>query len=360
MKEKKSLSPHLPPDSCNIMTHYRMQSLWKVLFIVFIGCLSGITAAFVAVAWILPQTGSVPTLGTFGGNNRSDANEKPSVLLVQQTKQRLMTIYDKRKKIDGVYYPEHAVLSDAILLSSDGWAVVYDPDKTLPDTSVWEGVDHQGVTHQVVRFVRDPMGQLLYVQFSGEGFRIVSFAPTDAYDTDATLWSMSGDDWQRVYGDTLVRQKLADSYTLYAPQYALRVLPLQAKKSILLSDQGELFGLVDANGTVLPSWWIDYELNSLLKHGVIRYEAVPWKGSFITRTNDVEVTKEILGFYVESGAGRAVTSVRNSDLVIAFNGKPIDRVHTARDIFSLPDEFSVTVLRDGVELTVTAKKTEVK
>lgn len=351
-------SPHLPPDACNVVTHYRLQSLWKTLFVVFIGFLSGICATFVAVAWIVPQYGTPTTIPSFNQSNRGTSSDTPDTFLSQQTEQRILTLFDSRKKVAKKFYPESAFLGEAALLSSDGWAVVYDPDNQLPDTSLWDGVDHQGISHTVLRTVRDTTHNLIYVQFSGEGFRIMSFVSFDDETVGDALWSLSRSTWARTYAEEPVRLKEASSIVAWQEVSAVRVLPLPPKKSILLSNSGALYGFASSNGIVVPAWLMDYELGSILTRGTITFNAVSWKGFFVTKKTDGTVTKAADGFYIESAARGE--SVKAGDLVTRVNGKSVTPERLSHDLLTAPDQFTATVLRGETEIEVTIRKSEVK
>lgn len=352
-------SPHLPPPSCHVPTHYKLRSLTKVLFTVFIGLLSGATAAFVAVAWIVPAVAPYEQVRD-ASRGRRPASDVPAPSLVQQTRQRTIRIYDARKKIAGNFFSDGSFLAEAALLSSDGWAVFREPLAALPDMRHWEGVDAQGLVHRVRKVVADPARGTVFAQFDGEGFRIMPFANWDALSRGSALWSVSRNSWSPVAFDEPQKAEYAGTGPIMLDRYRFRVLPAGEKKSILLGDQGDFAGFAEDGGIVVPGWLVEYQIRSILDSGAIRYQGLSWRGVYVAGRLHDGAVREVSGWYVDApGARQDGDGVRAGDVVVRMQGKPVDAPDLIRRILFSGDSITATVIRGGEEVDVTAEKTVV-
>lgn len=350
-------SPHLPPPACHVPTHHIARSLSRVLFTVFIGCLSGMTAAFVAVAWIVPAF--VPSQSLSGvERGRRSVSLAPSPTLVQQTRQRMLRVYDARKKVTGSVYHDGALMAEAVLLSSDGWAVIAGTKSAFPDPDVWEGVDSQGIVHRAERVIFDAKNSLAFARFDGQGFRIMPFADWGALQSGSELWGVSDGVWKGTSIDSIARIPRASAASILESAYTYDLLPFTEKKSILLSDEGFMVGFSDGTRIATSNWQIEYELQSILDRGDIEYRGFPWRGVYVSGRLQDGAVRETPGFYLENvGASRGL---RAGDIVLRIDGKSVDSPDVPRHILFSADTVPVTILRNGEEMDVTVGKSLVK
>lgn len=327
---------------------------------VFIGLLSGMAAALAAVAWIVPWALPTTDILQIDRGRRASAL-RPDPALVQQTRQRMLAVYDARKRRAGSFYHEDARIADGILLSSDGWAVVPLPLSALPDPSVWEGVDTQGVVRRVQRTVADPRRGITFVQFDGEGFRIMPFFNWDRVDAGTALWALEGGTWKETAINAGNRRATAPTLSLLDAGYSYALLQAVEKRSILLGDQGELAGFSDGQTIDVPAWLLNYELRSILERGSIQFFALPWRGVFVTGQVRDGALHEVTGFYIDAlGTTARTANVKVGDVVLRVNGKPVDAPDLPRHLLSSPDTVTVTLLRDGKEMETEVEKTLVQ
>lgn len=347
----KKFPPHLPPPACSVPTHYTFKTLQKLLAIVFLGALAGISAALAALAWALPSILPVQQLSSIEYNARHA--QTPNVVLLQRIRQRVVRVYDVKKRVGEGFYSQDAMVGEAMMLSSDGWGVIYDPLDLLKDTSTLEGIDYQHIAHPVKTVVRDAGRHLVYVKFDGAGFHIVPFFQADRLTSGLTLWSFTRDRWAVAEVDGLVRLDVKGPLSPTEPQYAHALLLQAQKHSILLTDQGELVGFTDGATISLPAWIVEHELQSILQQGKLPASTVAWKGSIVSQ--EIGTGVDAYAFYVES-APKTGTGIRSGDLILRVNGKPVDPVTLSRDLLLGPDPITFRVRRGKEEIDMVVKK----
>jgi membrane-associated protease RseP (regulator of RpoE activity) len=187
----------------------------------------------------------------------------------------------------------------------------------------------------------------------------MSFADWNAVIPPAPLWSVLGNDWRQVYVDAPVRVRTTPNTLLWQTQYQYSILPSPAKPSILVNTEGAFVGFALDSGLVTNGWLMDYQIGTLLDHGIIGYRAVPWRGFFVSQRVGDNASADQHGFYVTTGVPKSGTGVQIGDVVKSINGRPIDEINAARTILTAPDEFDATIIRNGVEMKVRVSKTVV-
>ncbi len=350
--------PHLPPPACRVDTYHRLQNLRWIVFIFAAAFLSGIAAALVTVAWIAPTF--VPA-DYYNTNRDLKNNNRPDPLLVRQVKQRVVDVYDKRQKTDKVFYGQKALVIQAGLLSSDGWAVAFYPSYVFGEEKNWEVVDYQGVFYGITKAIYDPISRLLCFKLSGQGFRVMSFG-NSASLADENLWTVDGGGLGKevILGEWtgIDSQKI---YPIWRLQSFATVASGAQVGEFVFGAQGESFGVVDEKGEMIPAWLIGSQISSLLEKQVVSYRAVPWRGYVIDGVDKDGVWTSLSGFYVfDAGGLTGQDAVSRGDVVLKINGQSVSSKDVAEQISSVPDEFKVTVWRKGKELDLSVKKITVK
>ncbi|MEK7065053.1 MAG: S1C family serine protease, partial [Patescibacteria group bacterium] len=328
------------------------------VFIFAAAFLSGIAAALVTVAWIAPTF--VPA-DYYNTNRDLKNNNRPDPLLVRQVKQRVIDVYDKRQKTDKVLYGQKARVTQAGLLSSDGWAVAFYPSYLSGEEKNWEAADYQGVLYGITKAIYDPISRLLYFKLSGQGFRVMSFG-NSASLTDENLWTIdnNGGGKEVILGELTA----IDSKKIYPIWRAQSFAAISSGASVgefVFGAQGESFGVVDERGEIIPAWLIDSQIGSLLEKQVVSYNGVPWRGYIVDGVNKDGVWTSLTGFYViESGGLAKADTINRGDVVLKINSRSVSSQDAAEQISSAQEEFKVVVWRKGKEMEVVVNKVVVK
>lgn len=344
-------SPHLPPKTCNIELHKKIQTLPWMLFVVLLAFISGVTAALATVAWIAPIVVVDQPLFSLG-NNRQVTQVEIDPLILRQSKQRLLTVYDKRKKVADKFYSDEDILFQAMLLSSDGWAVAYYSSHVSGESKNWEIIDYQGVSYNPEKVFKDPVSNLLYLNVDGNSFRITSFVDWNEIAVETDFWSLSGRDEKYIFVKDLVKKDLDKARPIWQPQYDYELSEELAIGSLLLDGSGRLAGFVGENKEVVASWYIEQQVSSVLSKGTVEYSSLPVKGYIVK-----DALQQQPGFYVTVSPTKSTSSTLGvGDIVLLVDNKPVDSPDFARHIFLAPDSVEVRLLRKGEEVGIMVKK----
>ena len=354
-------APHLPPETCNVKMHNKLYNLGWILFFVFVAFISGLSAATVVVAWLAPPVITEQITHT-GYNTEKNQFGAPDPVMIKQTKQRLLVIYDKRKKVENQYYTEDALVTEAGLISSDGWAVASVSGFSLGQEKNWEAVDYQGTVYKVNAVVYDTLSDLVYFKVTGNGFRIMSFASSQELTAGIGVWVASNEKWSsNMVGDfTLLSTNGKKNYLIWKPQYAHSLLQEVIVGSLLFDNNGDLLGLVGDKELVIPADLIRQQVDSILGNRAIVYKGLNLDGYFITRIFKDNSWQEEKGFYVDSAYKASTSTVGRGDVILEVNHEPIAEFNLAEQLFSAPDQFSLTVWRDNQEVEIKVSKTVVQ
>jgi hypothetical protein len=352
--------PHLPPQTCSIKAHQRFQLLPWALFIVLISALSSLAVALSVINWFLPNIASDATL-TFRGATNITSRVVLDPVLNRKIRQSLLTIYDTREKVNNSFYKESAYVGEAALLSSDGWAVLGEAGGPIASRRYWEAVDVQGTVYPIKKFVTDPVSGLTYFKIESEGFRVAAFYQWTGEEGGETLWSVGKDEWREIFlTEPATKPGSKEIFAIWKPQYVHGLLPLTSPGVIILSTAGELAGVVDPEGNLTPSWMIENQLSNLLAKGEIAYYGLSYQGYLVQGSLNKTELKTLAGFYITySGTSVASSTVGVGDVIVKINNRPVEKTDLARQILLAPEEFAVTVLRDGAEIDIMVKKTKV-
>lgn len=343
--------PHLPPKSCSVDAHTMWLSVKWLAIVLVISALAGVAAALAVVAWVVPIGG-----GSYIVNRVGPAVGSPQLLdanVVRQVRQRIIKLYDKRKAVGTGVYPESAQVGQAMLLSSDGWSVMYDPAFKIADSKQWRGVDHQGDIHFIEKATFEAKTGLVFFKFKGTDFRVAPFINWETIQEGGYLWSVDGV-WKPVkVGD---RRVVAEGTFKLSDVYAQDSMsPVTDVGSIVISDKGDLAGFVGKDGELVSAWFAQLLLPQILEKGSAQYGDVPVHGFFVDAVETDGKWKDVLGFYVARVDRIEKGGVRVGDVITKVNGKAIDQFGLHREVLGA-DELVLMVLRGGKEVEILFKK----
>lgn len=350
--------PHLPPKSCSIRMHKKIQFFGWLFLIIILSTLAGITAALSTVAWIVPTvtTGGTPIfLRDTSADTKRQSDIDPAV--IQQTKQRIMSLYDMRDVTVDQYFLPTAYISEVVMLSSDGWGVMYAPNFDLAAAKTFIGVDYQGVVHQIEHVVVDPLQDYVYMKFSGGGFRIVSFGDSEQLFADRSAWLVDRGVWNAQALTAVDHTHIDEPYPLWKelPAFSTKLgefLSSEYQSGMLFNDKGELVGFVDANGVVHDLWPIEDSLAQILTEQKVTYEGLNWTGFPVIGLRMADMIAFNMGIYISSVSDTTI-DVRKGDVIRQIDGVPVSAESIRAQLLRANQgTLTLTILRDGAEFFV--------
>lgn len=352
----KRTPPHLPPRHTNEFLKQRRQSLaWLVLFIV-LSLMASVAASLATLAWIAPPYAQSP-LYTFPAqsisNDRTPTRPLDSIVS-QQIDQRIVEIYDTRNKLGGKFYAENALVGQALMLSSDGWAVMYASAFPLRVDAL-EAVNHQGVSFAIAEHVIDEATGLVYVKLRGEGFRSdITFQDWKSFSAETPVWAVrSGSQtairMTEVFPDVSDVVGLSELTASYVPSDTTQ----SVVGDIVVNEQGQLVGVM-GEGDIILGWKMSSQMKTIFENSTLTYPEIPWRGRVLTGIQSETTVKSFIGFFVTESPTRASTSTLGAgDVITKINGESFDLTTAGRDIALTRDAIvEVTVIRRDKELTL--------
>ncbi len=351
--------PHLPPETCDIRAHKAFKSVWWLLFLICVAGLASVALTLSTLVWFLPSF--VPDQPLIG-SQKSVSAELPEIDLtvLNNVKKRLWYIYDTREKVGGQFYPEQADRYQAVMFSSDGWAVAYIPNYRRGIEKYWEGVDYQGTVYNIQQVFVDSVSGLTYIKFEGNSFPFISFANwNDVRDGDS-VWEVDYSDYEHhnIEKDLSV---LSSEYKIWEPQLFYLVEDGESAGNILINDSGDMVGILNKDNRLIYGWLVNSQYASILRDGVPNYQAVSWSGYMVNgHASYGDLTKKISGFYVDKSTTKVTSStIGVGDVITRIQNQQVNLMDLSRQVLLSPEDFTVTVYRDGQEFDIPVSKTKV-
>jgi hypothetical protein len=262
----------------------------------------------------------------------------------KSSEQRLMTVYDKKKKVEGKYYNKNSFVAESAVVSSDGWCVLFTPNYFLGQEKNWELIDYVGNSYQIEKIVYDKTNKLLYVKIPASGLRVMSFANWQNVEINTNVWSIGfADDWQaNLLANILPRkEKIVGYYS--DTQYIFSLSEMVSVSNILVDSNGQLLAFVDDDGQgLLPSWQVEKGINSVLEFGKLQFLDVGWQGSFVygvfgnNNSQPKQVYKMVKNQQIRLQVGDMFLEIKTGQLT-----------NFSRTNWFAPVEFKITIWRDN-------------
>lgn len=352
-------SPHLPPQSCNVKMHRVICSLPYLILIVIISLIAGAAASLATVAWIAPTVVTeYPMYRIDSGQRDSSISVDP--LLQRQTKQKVLTVYDNTKKVGGYFYSHGARISQLATLSSDGWVVGYIPGYIAGDESKWEIVDYQGIVRNVEKVVPDKLTDLVYIQISGGGLRVISFADQSGIEKGEPYWYLSGNKIE------FTEMKDVSEMKGTMPIWKNRVRYLLSSDTpsgqIILDENGKLVGFSRNDNTLLHGEHASYYIDSILDSGLAVASFLPIAGHMIEGMMDEDsFDTDYVGYFVDFSLTKSSSSsIGVGDVIEEINGHQVESSILFELATDSPSSVNVKINRGGRSFRIKVDKMELK
>ncbi len=354
-------APHLPPKISEEEINRTSPSLSWVFFFIFVAALTSVALTLATVVWFVPSFFPEQTANSIVKSVRPpEENLDPAI--VRALRQRVWNVYDSRDKIDNNFYRKDTKPMSAVMFSTDGWAVMYDPNYRLGVEKNWEGYDYQGYQYEIEKVIYDPVSKFVYLKFVGDGFSFVSFYNWDNLESGALVWLYKNGDWSPSVLENTVSLSQTKSENIWKPNFFYNLSEDLEEGTIAVSAEGDLVGVSNKEKKLIPGWLVENQYAQILENGKTLYTVLPWQGYMVDGfVNKNDLPQRVNGFYVSySNTKNSSTTVGVGDVITKIQKESIIVENLSRKILFAPQNIMVTVLRDGEELDIAVEKIELK
>ncbi|MEK7131495.1 MAG: S1C family serine protease [Patescibacteria group bacterium] len=344
--------PHLPPKSSSLEVHRLWQRLKLLLLVVVFGLIAGMSGASMMLGWIWPRFAegdSWITSYASPGLSRAQLENR----IQEEVAARIVSVYRGSTNLNGTNYLNKKI-GDGIILSSDGWLAMYQPNydgnyKNLYVTT------QDGKVLQPEKAQLDKYSGIIYVKIKDQQFKVVSFNDENYSLDDIFVWQNSF--WY--HGSALypfLNYKIPHLDSAPALSYSLSGSFNTGQ--VAINNQGRVVGFITEKNLLLPSFYITRILPKVLSQQTLSYPSLGVDGWFSEEQVIVFAKQKVQGFMVTS-VWSSANPLRRGDVLTEING----RVVTADNlwyIISNSQVFNVKVLRGGKTLELAVKVTQTK
>lgn len=344
----KPRPPHLPKQEDVPVHQAQKHSLFYFFSCAFISIAASLSTVFVALSWIVPR--AVPEVRFYSFQHEAQASSTSvNQDVATRIGEREAVLYDRSTQIGSGWYAAHSALSHGVFLTSDGWAV-FPADSVIQDSikkDQLEVIDNRGVRYTVDGFHLDKTFSLVYAHVVGNGFHFVSFGNWETLKPDTTVIGKQYD--QFVSQKLGVVQNISvESLELWKPTHRLTLEKVDP--GIIFSEQGELLG-VAGRGGLLPGWYLENSLQSILSKHALSFAAFPWKGKFVDQSFQNGFVKPLNGFFItDLGGDKNKNGMKVGDVIVKVSGMDVTALTLSKLVFQSPDPVTFDIFRDGKPL----------
>jgi len=318
--------PHLPPSICNLKTHYLWHRLKVLFFIAFFSLLVGMSGASMVLGWLWPSLG--------GADIWLTSFQRPAVSklqledkIYQELSNRIVTVYRGMSKLGAVSYLDNKLnLGEAMIISSDGWLVMYgsDLDNVGDKVSV---LTADGQIYETEKVVNDIYADLVYLKIKSGQFKVINFSNNIQSGDDIFIYQDAA--WH--YGT--VGKKV---FTASHQQAHLDSAPVEnyilsesfSAGKIAINSQGRIVGFVTKESRLLPSIYVTRLLSQFLNDKFLQYPSLGvngWFNDIILKINGL-VANEANLWYIISNYQNVDLEVLRVDKILKFTVPVVKKV----------------------------------
>lgn len=340
-------APHLPPKTCSVNSKETWGGVKWIVFITALSVFSGAVAAIVVLGWFGSTLDGERTI-YLGARTTDTQNAEPQLeqSLEREINRRTIKVYQGKPQLGVIFYAD-AELGNAIMLSSDGWAVMHYAKDVPPNLTTLSGFDYQGVMQNVEKVVPDTKQNVLFIKFDGDNYPVSSFAKWDGNVSGEYVWAVN-DTWNLHKIENYIESDTSVDIQNHIDTYALS--KTEKAGSIVLDVKGNIVGFVNTDGNVEIGWGIEYQLQHVLSGSKISGDIFAISGYLVDGYLDPQTGNWKSGDVFVVTKTPKESALNSGDIVISFNGAPVKKHQFARQVAFAPESFLVTVLRaDGME-----------
>jgi hypothetical protein len=341
-------APHLPPPSCSIPLHRRLEYIPMILLFTALALISSFAVSLLVVSRFSFSPVSETRVVIAGNAVSENRVLDPSVL--RDVKEKTVMLVDTTKKSFGGY-PVDSFLGQAALLSTDGWAVT---TAAFPvGIASVRAVDVQGVVYSISEQKIDASSGLRYVKIQGEGFRIFDVSRDTPIETQ-TLPVFSFGHVETL--PLLLSEKKSSprsSFTFAQSRMVLSVEPTVQSSRVLVNDRGVLVALVGEGGVVVPGFVVQYGLPLILSGAPLAPNVLPYTFTAINGFDRGGRFIQHEGLIVARIQPKQNMEVlRVGDIITRIDNTPATEAVLYTLLYDSRESVTMTVLRNDVEIDV--------
>ena len=343
--------PHLPKKTCSIKFRDNIYTLKVFIFYIVMTLVAGITGALITFSWLMPNYNNSEFYLFNYGENNSIQNESATSILNRRFEYNTVKIFDNNKKIYDDFYSQDAFIGRAILLSSNGWAVFYDPDFTFTKIKNWSIIDYKGLKHKIENTIFDAENNFVYIKLNGEGFHVISFADVNNLELGNKVWYSSPEVLKSV--NIFSKEKVLEkSHWSSEDFYLFKIDEVNYNSNIIFDDQGKIYGFLNENFTIKPIWKVEKDISSILEDSSLSKLENDFKGFFVSQEKNDNLENEnqelISGFYVKQLQKYVGDDyIKVGDIILEINGSKITKENLSNKIINLEEKHTIKVWRQG-------------
>ncbi len=346
------LPPHLPPKSSNLEVHRLWQRLKILLIIVVFSVIAGMSGASMMLGWIWPRFAD--------GDTWITSYSRPGLTRVQlenriqeEISSRIVNVY-KGSAVIGAVNTLNKKIGDGIMLSSDGWFAMYQPnfDGNYKSLAV---LTANGQVQQPESAQLDKYSGILYLKIKDQQFKVVGF--TDENSSLDDIFVFQDSNWYHssaLYPSLKYQIPHLDS----APILSYTLNSSFNVGEVVINNQGRVAGFVTEKNLLLPSFYITRILPKVLSQQALSYPSLGVDGWFSEEQAIVFEKRKVPGFAV-TNVWSASNPLRRGDVIQEINGRVVS-VDNLWYIISSGQTFNVKILRAGKILDLVVKATQTK
>lgn len=353
-------APHLPPKTCHVHFQKQWQRVVIVSGLALVAFISGIAAALVASAWLIPSRvtpASLVTIQQRGGVGQQEMDH----VVAQQVRQRTVRVYTTEGNLRGALRSTDLV-GDAVLVTRDGWAVLFQEKYTRGAERQWTVFDHTGAAYTIEKVVQDPLYPILYLQITGGTFRgDIQFAHSPLAQETA-LWHVQGTELRTATVGAWEELIAADTVApIWQPRAVQTLQDSPAVGAPLVLHDGTFAGFAGQQARLIPSQHIRAALDLVFLDQPLHLSGLPWYGYPVERVEIDGQWYDQDGFYITRAVRVGTTTPpRAGDVVLTIGETPYSLRQPSASLFRTSASLQTTVLRNGKEMSLPAQTTIVK
>ncbi len=350
------LPPHLPPKSSSLEVRRLWQRLKLLLAVAVFGLIAGMSGAAMMLGWIWPRFGEGDTwIASYARRGLTSIQLENHIQ--EEISSRIVTVYKGSTVLNGVSSLNKKI-GDGIILSSDGWFAMYQPnyDGNYKNLHV---ITKDGQVQQPENAKLDKYSGILYVkikdqQFKVAGFNDETFSLDDVFVFRNSYWYHGS----ALYPSLILTQSGKIPHLDSAPLLFYSLDGSFNVGEVAINNQGRVVGFITEKNLLLPSIYITRILPKILSQQALSYPSLGVDGWFSEEQVIVFDKAKARGFVV-ANVWSAANLLRRGDVLMEING----RVVTADNlwyIISGGQALNAKILRAGKILELMVKATQTK
>lgn len=344
--------PHLPPKSSSLEAHRLWQRFKMLLVVVVFGLIAGMSGASIMLGWIWPRFAEGDTWITSYtslGLTRAQLENR----VQEEISSRVVNVYKGSSAIGGVNTLNKKI-GDGIMLSSDGWFAMYQPNYDGNYKNLYVATQ-DGQVLQPENAKLDKYSGILYVKIKDQQFKVVGF--NDANSSLDDIFVFQNSYWY--HGSALypfLNYKIPHLDS--APIMSYSLSGAFNVGAVAINNQGRVVGFITEKNLLLPSLYISRILPKVLGRQPLSYPSLGVDGWFSEEQAIVVAKAKARGFMV-TNVWSAGNPLRRGDVLMEINGRVV-AADNLWYIIGSNQALNAKILRGGKTVELVLKVTQTK